>query len=497
MTNARKQDTDDAAAAAAAAATKKDEKPKPVYKDKDEAISSLEKQLDRVTFLQKRQFDQLSSLKKMLLASRAKEKEHAKVGDEWKQTAETQQAQISALQEQLQTLQTTAGVAATAASSSLAVPPIASHVADQELQEKDAKIAQLEQQLEDTTKEKEATADQLGNSLAVAESKLRKKADQYENLHEEMEEMRERLTTANQSIEQLEEERNFSRAKMAELNDMMSSKGGLTDAETERLERAAEISSLSAKLSAIDGKVQDRDNKIFKLEEEINGVNELVKQLSDAFVGGDKELMTHQDLLLESAVSPSQTSSLLLMTMMNMLDSLKAKLSLLQKERDDMNAKASDRGIQLAESHIRVDKLRTELRRMRVDRERARTRATQPLNPNDPRRKGPPPPAGARPYHASHTGGPPQTGQPQGNRWAADNTKGRRNSATGANPNLQGSSERSKVSVSTAPPGSVAAPQKPSRFMSFIKGNLTQEVGKSPKNGEKGDSQPPPMIVTT
>ena len=471
---------------------KEDDKPKPVYKDKDEAIVSLEKQLDRVTFLQKRQFDQLSSLKKMLLASRAKEKEHATAGENWKTTAEEQKVQIAALEEQLLQNGTSpsvkAAAAAVGAGTASAVSQIAgsvssSSLSDKALQEKDAKIAELEQQLNDMKKEKEETTDQLGNSLAVTESKLRKKADQYEKQHEELEEMRERLTAANASIEQLEEERNFSQAKMSELNVRISQKGGLSDTETELMQRATEISSLSAKLNATDGKIQDRDNTIFKLEEEIKGVNELVKQLSDAFVSDDKELSSHQDLLLESAGSASQTSSLLLMTMMNMLDSMKTKMKTLQQERDDASAKASDRGIQLAESHIRVDKLRTELRRMRVDRERARTRAEQPLNPNDPRRGGPPPGAKPRPK-----GGPSQQGQ--GNRWAANGKEGigRRGSAAGAKSSLQTNSERSKVSVATAPPGSIAAPQKPSRFMSFIKGNLTQEA--APKGGTCSKGSP-------
>ena len=469
---------------------KEDDKPKPVYKDKDEAIVSLEKQLDRVTFLQKRQFDQLSSLKKMLLASRAKEKEHAKSGDDWKTTAEEQKVQIAALEEQLQLGGSSQSVTAAAigAGTATAVSQIAgiqssSSASDKTSQEKDTKIAELEQQLDDMKKEKDEALDQLGHSLAVTENKLRKKADQYEHQHEELEEMRERLTAANASIEQLEEERNYSQAKMSELNVRISQQGGLSDTETELMQRATEISSLSAKLSATDGKIQDRDNTIFKLGEEIKGVNELVKQLSDAFVAEDQELSSHQDLLLESAGSASQTSSLLLMTMMNMLDAMKTKMKTLQQERDDASAKASDRGIQLAESHIRVDKLRTELRRMRVDRERARARAGQPLNPNDPRRGGPPPGAKPRPK-----GGPSQQSQGQGNRWAANGKdgNGRRGSAAGSKASLQTNSERSKASVATAPPGSIAAaaPQKPSRFMSFIKGNLTQEA--APKAGNKG-----------
>ena len=326
----------------------------------------------------------------------------------------------------------------------------------------------------------------MENSLAVTESKLRKKVDQYEQQHEELEEMRERLTAANASIEQLEEERNFSQAKMSELNVRISQKGGLSDTETELMQRATEISSLSAKLNAIDGKIQDRDNTIFKLEEELKGVNELVKQLSDAFVADNSELSSQQDLLLESAGSASQTSSLLLMTMMNMLDSMKSKMKTLQQERDDMNAKASDRGIQLAESHIRVDKLRTELRRMRVDRERARARAGQPLNPNDPRRpNGPPPGAKPRPK-----GPPSPQGHNQGNRWASNGKDGGgRRSSPAAGQSLQTSSERSKISVATAPPGSIAAPEKPSRFLRFIKSNLTQET--TPKSGNKG----PPTVV--
>jgi len=470
--------------------TEEDEKPKPVYKDKDEAITSLEKQLDRVTFLQKRQFDQLSSLKKMLLVSRAKEKEHLEAGEELKAKSQAQESEIVSLKEQLSSLQTTtansvgnAGAAAMVASSAGTAK---SSTTNNELQERDARIDELEKLLAEMTKEKETTADQLGNSLAVAESKLRKKADQYENLHEELEEIRERLTTANASIEHLEEERNLSRAKMAELNEMVESKGGLSENETELLNRAAEISSLRAKLSTIDGKVQERDNKIYILEEEMKSVSDLIKQLSDSFVSQDKELESHQSLLLESSGSASQTCSLLLMNMMNQLDTMKTRLTTLQKERDEMNAKASDRGIQLAESHIRVDKLRTELRRMRIDRERARARAGQPLDPTDRRRKGPPPQAGQRPLNASHTGGPnggpaQSNQQREDSRWSSERgVQQRRNSAGGKKSgNLKTSSERSKVSISTAPPGAAAPPQKPSRFLSFIKGNLGQESEKN------------------
>lgn len=520
----------------------KEEKDKESSKGKNKDVVTLEKQLDRVTFLQKRQFDQLSSLKKMLLASRNKEKESVKVSEEWKTKADENNSKIELLEKQLDQTQSelhlskqklkraqsaTAAVAVGGASTAVAFGGMGASKADQmetELIEKDAKIAHMEQQMQELesktqeeidAKEAEAAAqlqtkqdkiaeleqrlqdiesghtqatEQVQNSLEIAESKLRKKTDQAARTHEEMEELREQLTSANASIEQLEEERNYSRAKMSELNDMVSSKGGISDAEKVLLDRAAEISNLQAKLNATDGKVQDRDGKIFKMKEEISGINDLVKQLSDAFVGEDDDLKKNQELLLESSTSSNQSSSLLLMTMMNMLDATKTKMTTLQKERDDMNAKAADRGIQLAESHIRVDKLRTELRRMRAERERGRGgrggRGGGTPNPNDPRR-GPSQNGSDRPRHASHTNAPPPRKGSNGNFQATPGT-------------LNNQSERDRLSISTrtAPPTPSAPVPKPSRFMNFLKGNLTQEVGPETEKTAK-DQNSPPVVVHT
>lgn len=492
--------------------------------------AALQKQLDRVTFLQKRQYDQLSSLKKMLLSSRTKEKESVKSSEEWKTKAEDNEEKVAALQKQLDQSQNELHLSkqklkrAQSTSAALAVGGTAASVGvgaadarrigemEDELAEKDARIAQLEQQierkqqqagqtngeevaaqlqakqdkiaeLEQRLQEMEASQKeetvQLQHSLEITESKLRKKMDQMEKVHVEMDEMREQLTTANSSIEQLEEERNYSRAKMAELQDMVSSKGGtISDTDKELMDRAAEISNLTAKLGTAEGKVHDRDDKIFKVEETLRSINDLVKQLSDGFVADDEEEKKNQEVLLESAESPSQTSSLLLMTMMNMLDSLKAKMVTLQKERDDMNAKAADRGIQLAESHIRVDKLRTELRRMRAERERAmqgrgrgRGRGApgrgQPAGRVPPNGRGQPNGGRGQPAqrHASHQNGTQQGRGAPGRGWHA----------TSANPVVMNNqSEKDRMAISTRSQPAAPAPQQ-NRFMNFLRGNLTQE----------------------
>jgi hypothetical protein len=206
-----------------------------------------------------------------------------------------------------------------------------------------------------------------------------------------------------------------------------------------------------------------------------------VRQLSDAFVSEDEEKKKQQSLLLESAASPTQASSLLLMTMMNMLDVMKTRLVILQKERDDMNAKASDRGIQLAESHIRVDKLRTELRRMRAERERARTRQGPPDSSHGPAAPG------ARPPHPNQTAataaGAPRPSAPVKHRTSPSRQGSHRNSSGNMKDQLQNASERSSYSA----PNVVVTPQRPSRFMSFLKGNLTQEVSPEP---DKDNSSP-------
>jgi len=501
-----------------------DDKPKKKteYTDKDEAIASLEKQLDRVTFLQKRQFDQLSSLKKMLLGSRDKEKESAMASKEWKEKAEEREAEIVKLLNQSESAMSGAGTSAAVVaeysvnreaqkqlkekddriaalqkqlkdeqskgqSAAASISNSNNKQIEKDLKEKDVRIAALEEQLEEMKRKQNESESQRGDALATAESKLRKKMKEAEQFHEELEELRQQLTTANSTIEQLEQEGNYSRAKMSELNDMMNSKGGLSNTENELIDRAAEISNLSSKLSTMDAKVQDRDNKIFKLQEEIKGINRMVLQLSEAFVGEDKELKMHQDLLIESATTPSQTSNLLLMTMMNMLDSLKTKLAALQKDRDDINAKAADRGIQLAESHIRVDKLRTELRRMRAEREQAKARpsSTGPppnANPNGTAQAAP---AHARHRHASHnpSNGAPPVRQEQAPVWKGFTGSQQQNG--GANGNQQ--AQQSPPNVSDASP-----PRN--RFMNFIKGNLMQEHEGTPEQKNNGGR---PMVVST
>lgn len=523
-----------------------DSKKKPAAAGAPGDAAALQKQLDRVTFLQKRQFDQLSSLKKMLLQSRTKEKESVKSSEEWQTKAEINDEKLASLQKHLDQSQNELHLSkqklkrAQSTSAALAVGGTAAGVGvgavdarrtaelEDELAEKDARIAQLEQQIERKQQQaaqnngeevvaqlqakqdkiaelelrlqemegvhKEETV-QLQNSMEITESKLRKKIDQMEKVHVEMDEMREQLTTANSSIEQLEEERNYSRAKMAELQDMVSSKGGISDTDKELMDRAAEISNLTAKLGTAEGKVHDRDDKIFKVEETLKSINDLVKQLSDCFVAEDEEAKKNQEVLLESAESPSQASSLLLMTMMNMLDSLKAKMVTLQKERDDMNAKASDRGIQLAESHIRVDKLRTELRRMRAERERAmhgrgrgRGRGApgrgQPAGRGLPNGRGQP--NGGRgqqaPRHPSHQNGTQQGRGGQGRGW---------NATSANNVVMNNQSEKDRMAISTRSQPAAPAPQQ-NRFMNFLRGNLTQE---SAGQGKPQDQNSRPVAV--
>ncbi|CAB9517060.1 expressed unknown protein [Seminavis robusta] len=529
-------------------------KPASEYKNKDEAIVGLEKQLDRVTFLQKRQFDQLSSLKKMLLSSRAKEKETTKANDKLQKSMDKNEKKMEKLEKQLEQSQTKlkhAEQQSTSSSLSVATPKrnntaaavaataaVTSGVSAAELQEKDDKIAELERKLEEMTRQQEEAqqtkqaevetqvqekdakiaeleqrlqdldakdkeiSEQADNFRAIYESKMIKKAELISSLHEEIEEMRVQLTTANSSIEQLEEERNYSRAKMAELNDMVSSKGGLSNKEQELIDRAAEISNLTSKLNVAEGKVQDRDSKIYKLEDDVKGVFTLAQQLCDAFVGDDEDKKSQQRLLLESSESPAQSSQLLLMNMMNMLDVLKTKVDVLQKERDDMNAKAADRGIQLAESHIRVDKLRTELRRMRAERERERAgRGGGRGRGPPPNGAGPPPPA-AR--HGSHTAGPdgalplpPHQGQnstsPTGGRWLSNGPPPTQNNLRNkSSDNLKGRMVDASERSSNTAPVATTPTQRPSRFMSFLKGNLTQEVGPEPSKDAS-----PPLIVQT
>jgi hypothetical protein len=513
---------------------KRDKDPSSEKNDQEEKskdVEALEKQLDRVTFLQKRQFDQLSSLKKMLLLSRNKEKESVKATEEWKRKAEEKDSEISALEKKLdqaqsdlhlskQKLKRAQATGAPAASAAIGtVDDKKAAKMEAELVEKDAKIAHLEERLEamerkkqeeieakefeaaaelkinqdkiaelekrlqDTENGHKEATEQLQNSVEILENKLKKKTEQEAKTLEEMEELRKELTTANASIEQLEEERNFSRAKMSELNDIVSSKGGISDAEKELLDRAAEISNLKAKLNATHGKEQERDSKIHKLEEELNSISELVKQLSDAFAADDEELKKNQALLLESASSPSQSSSLLLMTMMNTLDAMKTKMVTLQKERDDMNAKAADRGIQLAESHIRVDKLRTELRRMRAERDRAG--AGRGGRGPAGRGQGGRTPAGQSPA-AQGQGGRGQPPTPNGsqtsNGQARPNQNGAWASANAKTMNNQSEQDKLAVSTRTAPPTPSANDAKPNRFMNFFRGNLTQEaVGPEPE----------------
>lgn len=427
---------------------------KKIYKDKDEAIATLEKQLDRVSFLQKRQYDQLSSLKRMLLESRAKEREHLDTNEELGKALEAKEAQIAEMEQQMENqssmrdLRHKLRMTETKIKHLEANPIPAIQYSDEEiekkLQQKDARIAELEEQLE-------ARNGESGIALGNAESKLKKKTQTIQHLNTELEEIRSQLITAQMTIETLEEERNFSQAKLSQLNDMVHQKGGMTNAETELLERAAEIANLSSKLKSFDGKIQERDDKIYKLEEEIKRIDDLVKQLSDIFCAEDDQLKYQQDLLVESAESPAQSCNLLLMTMMNMLETLKNKMAALKQERDDSNAKASDRGIQLAESHIRVDKLRTELRRLRAER-------TKLLG-----------------QKASPDAATPRRSNVQNATSAPSSSEQQRRNSTGpaAAKVMHNGSERS---MSTAPQaGGAAASAKPSRFMNFIKSNLRLE----------------------
>lgn len=202
--------------------------------------------------------------------------------------------------------------------------------AREQLKEADMKIEMLEQFIEEETASNlgattTSASPSPGASMSAmqAESDIKRKDEELKLLRTEVERTRKELFRNKERVETLEQERNYSTAKLKELSSIMKTKAG-SEAEVQLYNKCIECAELSADKDDLTNKLRASQASTRRLEQEISATKQMVTDISESW---------------DSATTADQN------------------VVRLKKEHSESIAKATTLSIELAESQMKINEL--------------------------------------------------------------------------------------------------------------------------------------------
>ena len=159
------------------------------------------------------------------------------------------------------------------------------------------------------------------------EGLVKEKEREANVLRAEAGELREQMARTRNQVEQLEEERNYNRAKLSELSGMMQGQGR-KQAEVQLYKKCMELADVTADKDALMEKLRASQATVRRLEQEVSLTRGMVQDMSHSWDGA---LSSDENIVR------------------------------LKREHEQSLAKATELSIQLAESQMKIDEVRERL----------------------------------------------------------------------------------------------------------------------------------------
>jgi len=141
-------------------------------------------------------------------------------------------------------------------------------------------------ELENEIRQLEKRAEEVKSSNDALEHLLEERGQENNKLEFEIGDLRRLLTQARGQVEDLEDERNYSRAKLSELSRILEVRGE-TDAEKHLYTKSMQLAETSAELNDAQNKLRQSEAKIQKLEQEIQLLRGVAHEMDEAKLEND------------------------------------------------------------------------------------------------------------------------------------------------------------------------------------------------------------------